>query len=209
MADHNGYDAERRSFLQATAATGLAAMLPAPAGAQQTADSSWRKSLARYLESLARDDGGYGWDGQERSHLTPTFAVIGCYKLLGEEPPKKAALAQYVRTHHPMELKKLEQEHRAFDWQQIQALVWLGEDVADFRGRVQSWKAPVQYLKQYEQHGWPVFQEEVAAILSRKLVGLPFDELPTAFVDYVQLRQRGNGSFNGAPREAGGDGHIL
>src|SRR5262249_42531817 len=120
-----------------------------------------------------------------------------------------AALAQYVRTHHPMALKKLEQEHRAFDWQQIQALVWLGEEVADFRGRVQSWKAPVQYLKQYEQHGWPVFQEEGAAILSRKLVGLPFDELPTAFVDYVQLRQRGNGSFNGAPREAGGDGHIL
>jgi hypothetical protein len=170
---------------------------------EQAAASSWQKRVIEYLERHARSDGGYGWDGQERSHLTPTFAVIGCYKLLGQTPPNKAALAQFVRTHHPMELKKLEQEHRAFDWQQIQSLVWLGEDVSNFQAQVRSWKAPVQYLKQYEQHGWPVFQEEVAAILCRKLVGLPMAELPDAFVDYLKSRRRTNGSFNSAPADSG------
>src|SRR5206468_3850117 len=83
------------------------------------------------------------------------------------------------------------------------------EDVSDFRATVRSWKAPFAYPKQYEQHGWPVFQQEVAAILSRKLVGLPMDELPDVFVDYLNSRRRGNGSFNSAPANVGGDGHVL
>src|SRR4051812_34005470 len=61
-----------------------------------------------YLKSLARPDGGYAWDDQERSHLTPTFAVIGCYRLLGQDPPDARRLAEFVRTHHPFRIKKLE-----------------------------------------------------------------------------------------------------
>src|SRR5437762_2066178 len=195
----------------AAGAAGVAAVVPRGAAAQdKSAAPSWQKRVIQYLERHARADGGYGWDGQERSHLTPTFAVIGCYALLGEEPPNKAALAQFVRTHHPRELKKLEQEHRAFDWQQIQSLVWLGADVSDFRDLVRSWKAPFAYPKQYEQHGWPVFQQEVAAILSRKLVGLSIDGIPAAFIEYVNSRRRPNGSFNNTPFDAdGSQGHVL
>jgi prenyltransferase beta subunit len=200
---------QRRAFLGASTAAGLCTILPATAQSQGRSDAPWRASLVKYLESLARDDGGYGWDGQERSHLTPTFAVIGSYKLLGIEPPNKAAVAQFVRTHHPRELKKLEQEHRQFDWQQIQALAWLGEDVSSFKSLVLSWKGPIAYLKQYEQHGYPVFQQEVSAILSWKLLNLPMLDLPASYVDYLDARRRANGSFNNTPASDGTDGHVL
>jgi hypothetical protein len=201
----------RRELLLSSAATGLAALLPAAGRTQEAVTKpAWHKSLIAYLETLAREDGGYGWDGQERSHLTPTFAIVGCYKLLGIEPPRKAALAQFIRTHHPRELKgKLEQEHREFEWQQIQSLVWLGEDAASFHNIVQGWKAPFAYPKQYEQHGYPVFQPEVSAILSRKLLGLPMSELPAAYISYLDSRRRANGSFNNTPASDGSDGHVL
>jgi hypothetical protein len=200
----------RRKVLKAAAAAGAASILSRGSFSQETpAAPAWKNRVVEYLQRHARADGGYGWEGQERSHLTPTFAVIGCYKLLGEEPPNKKALAQFVRTHHPRELKNLAQEHRAFDWQQIQALVWLGEDVSDFRPLVRSWKAPYAYPKQYEQHGWPVFQQEVAAILSWKLVGLPMGEIPAVFIEYVNSRRRPNGSFNGTPASDGSQGHVL
>jgi hypothetical protein len=166
--------------------------------------------LIEYLEKHARKDGGYGWEGQERGHLTPTFAVVGCYKLLGEKPPKVKAVAEFIRTHHPRELKgRLEQEHREFEWQQIQSLVWLGEDVSGFRDVVKSWKGPIAYLKQYERNGYPVFQQEVSAILSWKLVALPVDEIPVAFIEYLNSRRRASGSFNNTPAIDGSDGHVL
>ncbi len=200
----------RRKILKAAVATGAASILSRGAVGQEAAAApAWKKRVIEYLQRHARADGGYGWDGQGRSHLTPTFAVIGCYKLLGEEPPNKKALAQYVRAHHPRELKNLAQEHRAFDWQQIQTLVWLGEDVSDFRPLVRSWKAPFAYPKQYEQHGWPVFQQEVSAILSWKLVGLPMEEIPAAFIEYLNSRRRPNGSFNSTPASDRSQGHVL
>src|SRR5436190_537965 len=111
----------RRDAMQAAAAAGLASFLRRHSLAQEKREPEWQQRVVRYLEGLARADGGYGWEGQESSHTTPTFAIIGCYKLLGQEPPNKERLAKFVRTHHPRELKKLEQEHRAFDWQQIQS----------------------------------------------------------------------------------------
>lgn len=45
--------------------------------------------------------------------------MIGAYQLLGEMPPNQARLAEYVRAHHPRELKKLEQERRIFAFQQV------------------------------------------------------------------------------------------
>jgi hypothetical protein len=59
----------RRSALKAVA---LAASLP-----HSILGQSATAKITAYLESLAREDGGYGWAGQEHSHLTPTFFVIG------------------------------------------------------------------------------------------------------------------------------------
>ena len=165
--------------------------------------------ITAYLESLARDDGGYGWEDQQHSHLTPSYAVIGCYHALKAEVPRKDRLAAFVREHHPAQLKKLEQERRVFDFQQTQALVWLGEDAPEIREKVRGWKQPVAYLKAYEQHGWPIFQSELGAITCRKLLGLPLDDLAPHFTRYLDSRRRENGSFNNSPASEGGDGHVM
>lgn len=185
------------------------AVWPVKARAQEAAAADGAAPVRRYLESLARPDGGYAWADQEQSHLTPTFAVIGCYRALRTAPPHPARLAEFVRTHHPSQLKKLEQERRVFEFQQVQALVWLGADPAEFRERIRRWKQPLAYLKQYEQHGYPVFQSEMGAILCRPLLGLPLDDLSPSFTGYLDARRRPNGSFNNTPAADGGDGHVM
>jgi hypothetical protein len=196
-------------MLKNMAVVGLGAALPRFALGQSAPKADWRATVLKYLASLARPDGGYAWEDQEQSHLTPTFAVIGCYRLLQQAPPRREALAQFVRTHHPGQLKKLEQEHREFEYQQIQSLLWLGEDAAAFRDQVASWKKPTVYLKQYEQHGWPILRHEVTAFLCRTLLGLPLDDLSPDYIEYLNSRRRANGSFNNTPTTDGGDGHVL
>jgi len=199
----------RREMLKTVAVTGAAAALPVPLFGQAQGKANWHGDVLRYLETLARSDSGYGWEGQEHSHLTPTFYVIGCYRLLGQMPPKKSELAAFVRTHHPAALKKLEQERRIFEFQQTQALVWLGEDASVAKEKILGWKQPLAYLKQYEQHGHPLFSSEMGVILSRALLGVPVSELPFEFANYLISRRRPNGSFNNTPAEDGSDGHVL
>src|SRR3954454_16860887 len=98
----------RRAMLKSVALAGAASALPRFSLGQPLKF----ERVVTYLESLARADGGYGWEGQEHSHLTPTFYVIGGYRLLKKVPPRKAHLAEFVRTHHPAVLKKLDQERR-------------------------------------------------------------------------------------------------
>ncbi len=169
----------------------------------------WHVDVLKYLQTLARPDGGYAWEDQKHSHLTPTFHAIGCYHVLKQTPPNKKALAEFVRTHHPRELKKLEQERRVFEFQQVQALAWLGEDISEFREKIGAWKAPMAYLKQYEQHGYPIFQSETGAIRCRPLLGLKSDDLAPAWIDYINSRRRVSGSFNNTPANDSSDGHVM
>ena len=97
----------RRTMLKTVAAAGAATIIPSHLFGQAPMNADWRGKILRYLESLARPDGGYAWEDQEQSHLTPTFAVVGCYHALGQTPPNKTKLAEFIRTHHPRELKKL------------------------------------------------------------------------------------------------------
>ena len=167
----------RRTLLKSAAVAGLCSALPRIRAAQPAA-----AVVLDYLARHARPDGGYALADQERSHLTPTYAVIGAYRLLGQMPPNRAALADYVRTHHPRELKKLEQERRIFEFQQVQALVWLGDPAAEFRDRLKAWTAPLPYLKQYEQHGYPIFQSELGLVQCRALLGMEIAPLQPALV---------------------------
>ena len=199
----------RRTMLKTVAVAGLGATLPRIALCQATAQPDWRAATVKYLQKLARPDGGYAWEDQEQSHLTPTFAVIGCYRVLNQTPPNKAAVAEFVRTHHPCQLKKLEQEHREFEYQQIQSLLWVGEDASSFREQVGGWKKPTVYMKQYEQHGWPILGHEVSAFTCRALLGLPLAPLEPDYVAYLNSRRRPNGSFNNTPAAEGGDGHVM
>lgn len=196
----------RRTLLKSLAAAGLVSVLPRRLSAQSSAANA---PVLAYLAAHARADGGYAFEDQEMSHLTPTFAVIGSYRLLNQTPPNKAALTEYVRTHHPRELKKLEQERRIFEFQQVQALVWLGDSATEFHERLKLWTAPLAYLKQYEQHGYPIFQSELGLVQCRALLGMPLDPLKPAFSDYAISRRRANGSYNNTPAADGGDGHVM
>jgi hypothetical protein len=198
-------DMNRRAMLKGLAAAGGVGVLPRFGFAQERG----HHRTIEYLESLAREDGGYGWAGQEHSHLTPTFFVIGAYRILKVRLPRKAQLAEFVRTHHPAALKKLEQERRIFEWQQAQAQAWLGEELPELKAKILSWKQPLTYMKQYEQHGFPLFSSEMGVILARVLIGVSASELPAAFVEYLESRRRANGSFNNTPAIDGSDGHVL
>jgi prenyltransferase beta subunit len=200
----------RRTLLKGVAAAGVVGALPRLAKAAQSAGgSAERKAILDYLARHARPDGGYGFEDWELSHLTPTYAVVGALRLLQALPTDTKPLAQYVRTHHPRELKKLEQERRIFEFQQIQALAWLGDDAADFRDRIKAFTAPMAYLKQYEQHGYPIFQSETGVVQSHALLKLPLEPLSPAFPEYITARRRANGSYNNTPAADGGDGHVM
>jgi hypothetical protein len=198
----------RRAVLKTVALAGAASALRRTIFARPVNDGTLRERIIPYLEILGRADGGYGWEDQEHSHLTPTFYAIGCYRLLKDAPARKELLAEFVRTHHPATLKKLEQERRIFEWQQVQALVWLEEDASPLKERILGWKQPVTYLKQYEQHGYPLFSSEMGVILARALLGVPASLLPPEFVTYLDSRRRANGSFNNSPATDGSDGHV-
>src|SRR2546423_980371 len=135
---------DRRTVLKTVAAAGLSAALPTIAHAAGDRPA-WQAKVAAYLAGLARPDGGYAWDDQDHSHLTPTFASIGCHRLLQLDPSDRGRLAEFIRTHHPFRLKKLERDIRIFEFQQIQSLVWLGADASSFREQVREWKKPTTY----------------------------------------------------------------
>jgi hypothetical protein len=200
----------RRSLLKSIAAVPLCAGLSARVSAQGGGDGpAWASVVRPYLERLSRPDHGYAWEDQPTSHLSPTFAVIGCYRLLGEEPPAKDKLAEFVVGHHPFHIKTLERDLRVYEYQQIQSLLWLGKDPSAFRDQVKSWTHPSVYAKQYEKHRYPVFRNELMAFLGRKLLGLPLDDLTPHFVSYVVERRRGNGSFNNTPASDSSEGHVM
>jgi hypothetical protein len=200
----------RRDLLKLGAIAGAAAATPLRVfGQADKGAAASAPSITAYLETLARPDGGYAWGDQDLSHLTPTFGVIGCYRLLKQTPPNKDRLVEYVRTHHPRELKKLEQERRIFDWQQVQALAWLDADVSGFRTKIAGLTKPLAYLKQYEQHGYPIFQSELGAVMSHALLGLPTAGIADAFGAYIDERRRPNGSYNNTKATDGGDGHVM
>jgi hypothetical protein len=200
----------RRSLLKAALAAELVVDLPAIGFGSALDERTDRAAdTAGFLATLARPGGGYAWDEQSEPHLTPTFATIGCFRLLKVEAPGREELARFVRTHHPQQLKKLEQEHREFEYQQIQSLLWLGQDALSFREQVRGWTSPARYLPQYEKHQYPIFRSQLTAFTCRELLGLPTDDLAPAFVAYLDERRRDDGSFNNTPRTVGGAGHVL
>ncbi len=208
--NHTGRTMRRRDFLKIA----LAGLSVAPAHARglaagQRGADSWAKGVCDYLESLRRADGGYAWADQRQSHLTPSFAAVGCYHLLGREPPEKGALVEFLRTHHPFRIKKLERDLRVFEFQQIQSLLWLGQDVSSFREQVKGWTKPSAYPVVYEKHGYPILQLETMSVLCRQLVGLSMEDIAPAFARYFEARQRPNGSFSNTPAADGGDGHAM
>jgi len=197
----------RREAIKFMAVAGAASACPWPGFGQSGQPAV--ASITTFLESLRKPDHGYGWPDQEIAHLTPTFGVIGAYHLLQIRPPDRESLATYVLTHHPRDLKPLQQEARIFDWQQVQALKWLGADATALAGKIAALTKPIEYKRIYERHGYPVAQSELSAVLAHALLGLPTAGIAGAFGRYLDERRRANGSFNNTPTADGGDGHVM
>src|SRR5688500_5863550 len=168
----------------------LLANLPAAAAAAAAEPAAWTKDVPRYLETLRRDDGGYAWPDQAVSHVTTTFAAAGTYRALGLKPRNADKAAAFVRDNHPQRGKTPEWELHEFDYQQVQAMLWLGADARPaFAARVGGWTTPREYLARYEANRYPPLQEEVARVLARELLGLPTKDLP-AYEKFLSSRRR-------------------
>lgn len=201
---------KRRDFLRVAATTMSLATVGTDAVVKAESRSHSRmRGVPGYLESLRRSDGGYAWEDQARSHLTPSFAAVACYHLLRQDPPDKGALAEFLRTHHPFRLKKLERDLKVFEFQQIQSLLWLGQDVSSFQDQIKSWTKPSVYPSNYERHSYPILHIEVMALLCRHLMSLPLDDIRPELIEYIDARRRPNGSFNNTPASDGHDGHVM
>ncbi|MHB1035882.1 MAG: prenyltransferase/squalene oxidase repeat-containing protein [Pirellulales bacterium] len=195
-----------KSALTAAALGGVSPRVTAWGGERT---SSLAEPALAYLQTLARTDGGYAWENQPESHLTPTFASVAAHRSLGAEVPKKAEVAEFLRTGHPFRVKKLERDLRVFEYQQIQGLLWLGEKVASFREQARGWVEPAAYPVVYEKSGYPVLQFEAMSLILRRMLGLDVKEVAAPWSAYLDARRRANGSFNNTPASDGGDGHVV
>src|SRR5690349_10865193 len=107
----------RRTFL------GVAGSVFAASAAPQWPES-FRRKIATYLEQHRRGETGYGWSGDVTPQLTPTFAAIGCYRLLGMPVPDSKNVGTFVRTKYPAtEPRRKERPLWRFDWEQVQTLL--------------------------------------------------------------------------------------
>lgn len=181
-----------------------------PAGAQIT----WKQGLLQYVQTLFKGDGGYGWADQPDGHLTPTFAAIGILHNLNALPADSHLLAQYVRSHHPQRMPLSEAgpsgtEMRDLVYQQIQALKWLGGNTDSFKEEVIRWKPQFNKVSNFEEHGYPVLQQEMMSPICRNILGVSQDGLKKDVLKYLTERERPNGSFNNSKTSDGGDGNIL
>ena len=170
--------------------------------------------IVSYLESLARPDGGYGWEDQADSYLSVSYAVIGSYRLLGRRPPRRGALAKYIGEAHPIRSARTETrihstDPRIFLYEQIQSLLWLGYDASGYVRDVSLWTEPEPYPRRYEAHGYPLLREQALALICRRLLALPVEDVLPSFLPYFTSRRRGNGSFNQTPAGDGSDGHVV
>lgn len=79
---------QRRDFHKGLAAAmSLVTIRKNSTGVCSEQTTSWIDDTLDCLETLRRPDGGYGWPDQLQSHLTPSYAVTGCYNLLRRIPP--------------------------------------------------------------------------------------------------------------------------
>lgn len=196
----------RRSALKALVASSMTGLFSERVLGQAQSDGDF-DALFSFLESLRKKSGGYAWPGQEVAHLTPTLFAIGCYQVLGFEPPRKSELAAFTWNHHPQKVWPLSERRFVFDHQHLQALVWLGEDVSSLKDKFSQLESPRDYNQRYEKGGNPFFQAEIKQFISRQLLGL--GNPPESFVAFLDERRRKNGSFNTTPASDGGDGNIL
>lgn len=180
-----------------------AVSLPALYGRENT------DRVATFLERHRNPDGGYSWISGDRSHVTPTFAAVGCYRNLGTPVPQPKSVADFVRNNYPVpERRRTERPLWRFDYEQVQSLLWLNEPVDSFRKLAAAWAHPAEFTTSYELNGYPVFQHQTMAVCVRRLTGAAIGS-NDAWLAYFRERRRANGTFNHTPAVDGSGGHVT
>lgn len=193
----------RRQLLLGTAAVPLLA-----AGSRSSEDL--KHQLVAYLEKHRKSEGGYGWTSDVVAHVTPTFAVVGCYHLLNTPIPDRETVARFIREHYPVpEIRRKERPLWRLDYEQIQTLLWLDEPIDSFRALAETWTAPAEFTNRYELDGNPVFQHQAMAVRVRHLLKLSPGSQDDQWRNYFHARRRQNGTFNNTPAKDASDGHLM
>lgn len=196
----------RRGFARSLAAS---AFLCGSCAALAFGATEMRRLIA-YLESHRKPDGAYGWKPATRSHVTPTFGVVGSYVLLYAAVPDASAVASFVRDHYPVpERRRTERPLWRLDFEQVQTLLWLKEPIDSFRPLASTWTRPAEFTKRYELDGDPVFQHQAMAVRVRHLAGIEPSAADGAWRAYFQERRRPNGTFSLTRASDGSGGHLV
>jgi hypothetical protein len=166
--------------------------------------------VGAYLEKHRRNEGAYGWSSDATAQLTPTFAVVGSYRLLGRSVPDPARIAAFVRTYYPApEVRRTDRPLWRLDFEQVQTLRWLDAPVDEFRQLAATWVKPADFTTRYELDANPVLQHQAMAVRTRRLLGFAPGAGDQAWRDYFLARRRANGTFNNTPASDGSGGHIM
>ena len=179
-----------------------------------SAQSAWKSEVRNYIyNNLSKPDGGYGWEDQPDSHITPTFAVLGTLYDLDMLPEDRKTIIEFIKTHHPQKGRNKEAgpsgtEMRDLVYHQIQSILWLEGEVSEFKSEISNWKTQAGKLANYERHKYPVMYQEAMISICQNLVGVDFTN-QSEFIKYFETHRRANGSFNNGPTHKGGDGNIL
>jgi hypothetical protein len=200
----------RRQFVGALAAVPLAEGFPALLAqtvSGVSVDQHTRATIAAYLEHHRKEGGGYGWTSRTTAHVTPTFAVVGCYRLLELPVPNAEAVAAFAAAHYPVPPGLGQQPLCRLDYELAQVLLWLGQKPED--ARAEKWTKPFVYSAYYEQGHNPTLQHQAMAVRVRKLLGLQTKDELSAWRDYFTGRRRANGTFNNTPAADGSGGHLI
>ena len=200
----------RRTLLKLAATAELGAVLAPSVAAQPRAPrpdwppGSWRTSSAWLAPAEAMP--GTTW---REAHLTPTYAVIGCYRLLGHRaagqgaagrvrPHPSPGAAQEARTGAPRFRVPADPES---------PLARRRCHVVPHPGpQLDAPAALPPAVRAGQQPRLPVRTRGVH--LPRTPRPAP-DDLAPEFIAYLDTRRRANGSFNNTPAADGSDGHVT
>ena len=169
-----------------------------------------RRRIAGYLEPHRRPEGGYGWSSDSVAHISPTFGVVGSYRLLDVPVPEAARVALFVRERYPVsEARRKDRPLWRLDFEQVQTLLWLKESIESFRSLASTWTKPAAFTTTYEIGGNPVFQHQAMAVRVRRMLELTAGDGDAAWREFFLARRRSNGAFNTTPSTDGSPGHVM
>lgn len=194
----------RRAFTGGISAVPLAFGLSTFAGAKTV--QGYPELIREFIARHRKPGGGYGWLSRRSAHITPTFAAIGCLRLLQSAVPDPEVLAEFARSHYPVPEGLSQQPLWRLDYEQAQILSWLGKPLQT--DKVDLLKQPFVYNSYFEQNAYPTLQHQSMAVRLSTMLGIDLSQ-SAVWKQYFTVRRRANGTFNNSVASDGSGGHVV